>query len=368
MTAILPRYTVTDLGVLPGFESSRATNLNEKGQVIGSLRREAWDFSPVGFLWSEGKMRNLGNVRLTSINNKGQIVGTKPPKYHKFSAAIFSVGRFQDLLKNTSAVSEAHCINDCGHAVGYIQSTTWKTPADIKRGCFVWENGKRRYLSIPEGYKAGDAVAINNQGQIVGELWKGSPLETHACLWNEDTITIFDEPPGFNQSKAVAINNHGLIVVRAYQSNLEHLLKFVDENEKEWHSTDPAGNQAMFSLYEEKIASLPKDVPVFRQQAFLWQNGDRQAIDGLAEAVNDQAQVVGWSGCALGAEDRAKGRESPYAFLWQNGELIDLNDLLLPESGWRLTKANDINNHGQIVGHGEIDGKSRAFLLTPITL
>ncbi len=91
-----------------------------------------------------------------------------------------------------------------------------------------------------------------------------------------------------------------------------------------------------------------------------------QPIDGLATALNDQGQVVGWSGSDLSAEAIAKGVEAGHAFLWQNGELLDLNDLLPAESGWRLTKANGINNHGQIVGYGLHDGHTRAFLLTPI--
>ena len=374
MTEISPLYSVTDLGIMPGFESSRATSLNDRGQVIGSLSREDWDFSPNGFLWAEGKMRDLGNVSLKSINNKGQIVGIKFTKDWQFSAAIYMAGRFQELLKNTSAVSTAGCINDCGQVVGFIQSTNWKIPAKIKRGCFVWENGKRRYLDAPEGYQASNAVSVNNQGQIVGELWESGPHEDHAVLnkrhavlWEGVSITLLNESSGFNESKAVAINNQGQVLVKAFQSMFSELFDPLLLSEKEKEGADTMDNQKIFSSVQQKLAALPKDVLIFRQQSFLWHNGEMQVIDGLASALNDQGQVVGWSGCDLSAKALAGAIEAPSAFLWQKGELIDLNDLLPPESGWRLTRANDINNNGQIVGHGKFNDNTRAFLLTPIT-
>ena len=46
--------------------------------------------------------------------------------------------------------------------------------------------------------------------------------------------------------------------------------------------------------------------------------------------------------------------------------MLDLNDLIPPDSGWLLQRANDINDQGQIVGRGITDGQFRAFLLTPL--
>jgi hypothetical protein len=44
--------------------------------------------------------------------------------------------------------------------------------------------------------------------------------------------------------------------------------------------------------------------------------------------------------------------------------MIDLNDLLPPNSGWVLHFANRINNKGQICGYGTHNGLTRAFLMT----
>lgn len=55
-------------------------------------------------------------------------------------------------------------------------------------------------------------------------------------------------------------------------------------------------------------------------------------------AVNDRDEAVGWS--------EITGPDTEHAILWRDGELIDLG--LLP--GDTLSRANDINEHGQIVG------------------
>jgi hypothetical protein len=48
------------------------------------------------------------------------------------------------------------------------------------------------------------------------------------------------------------------------------------------------------------------------------------------------------------------------------GNNIDLNTLIDPSSGWKLTYAESINNNGWIVGTGtNPDGYSRAYLLLP---
>ena len=73
-----PRYEIIDLGVLPGCESSRGQDLNEKGQVVG------WSEAPGhishAFVWDRGVMTELKIEGATealarSINNKGEITG-----------------------------------------------------------------------------------------------------------------------------------------------------------------------------------------------------------------------------------------------------------------------------------------------------
>jgi probable HAF family extracellular repeat protein len=73
--------------------------------------------------------------------------------------------------------------------------------------------------------------------------------------------------------------------------------------------------------------------------------------------INNIGQVVGGSsisGCSY----------CWAAFLYSDGKMIDLNTLLPPSSGWTLTNAQKINDSGQIIGQGTINGQRHSFLMT----
>jgi probable HAF family extracellular repeat protein len=99
--------------------------------------------------------------------------------------------------------------------------------------------------------------------------------------------------------------------------------------------------------------------------AVFWSHGtmtDLGALPGLAnrsaaEDINNLGVVVGYS-----------GEHDTHAFVWDSiSGMNDLNHLLDESgSGWLLTTANAINNHGQIVGAGYLDGHLRGFVLTPV--
>jgi probable HAF family extracellular repeat protein len=76
-----------------------------------------------------------------------------------------------------------------------------------------------------------------------------------------------------------------------------------------------------------------------------------------AYSLNNRGEVVGRS---------AVPGNGHYAFLYREGRMLDLNDLIPTGTGWVLTDAVDINNSGQIVGNGYLRGAVRQFLLTPI--
>ena len=77
-----------------------------------------------------------------------------------------------------------------------------------------------------------------------------------------------------------------------------------------------------------------------------------------ANDINESGQIVGWANTNGGAS---------HAFIYSNGEMVDLNALIDPTSGWTLHEAYAINNSGQVVGAGaNALGTTRAFLLTPV--
>jgi probable HAF family extracellular repeat protein len=97
--------------------------------------------------------------------------------------------------------------------------------------------------------------------------------------------------------------------------------------------------------------------------AVLWHNDQSHTAESLgtlpgggwstAFAMNDDGEVVGWSGYT--------------AFLWTHKKgMQDLNSLIPGNSGWSLSIATSINLRGQITGQGTINGEQHGFLLTPL--
>ena len=86
------------------------------------------------------------------------------------------------------------------------------------------------------------------------------------------------------------------------------------------------------------------------------------AKDGELAAVNNIDMVVGYSEASKGGK-----RHRRLAFLWADGSMHELNVLADAKShGWTLQTAVDINDAGQILGKGMLNGVERAYLATPI--
>ena len=78
-----------------------------------------------------------------------------------------------------------------------------------------------------------------------------------------------------------------------------------------------------------------------------------------ANAINDAGWIVGTDHGEMGI-----GR----GLLWRDGELIELTSLLLPNSGWKIISANDINDRNEIAAQASRldDDRTRiAVILTP---
>ena len=84
---------------------------------------------------------------------------------------------------------------------------------------------------------------------------------------------------------------------------------------------------------------------------------------GTLGGTNSYAYGINSDGQVVGASDSAGSGWR--AFLYSGGIMTDLNSLIDPSSGWFLSWADDINDSGQIVGTGFLNGQEHAFLLTP---
>ena len=79
--------------------------------------------------------------------------------------------------------------------------------------------------------------------------------------------------------------------------------------------------------------------------------------NSVANAINDDGDIVGYCYNA--------GSSKTHAFLYRNGQMIDLNSMVPSGSGWLLNQAAAINIQGQIVGSAiDSDSNPRAFVLS----
>ena len=103
--------------------------------------------------------------------------------------------------------------------------------------------------------------------------------------------------------------------------------------------------------------------------AFLYCDGVVQDLGtfpggGISYAlgINDKGDIVG----AAYLDPTGAGNFRAMLYTRPRG-MQNLNDLIDPSLGWVLRQATGINERGQIVGWGYLEGREHAFRLTPIS-
>jgi probable HAF family extracellular repeat protein len=165
--------TTTDLGAPSGFTDSQAFAINNAGQVVGNAFNTVTGITQ-WFLDSKGTMTSLpnggfDNTGANAINNAGQVVGDgEVASTSQVDALLYSNGQVKNLGTSAGFLdSEAYGINDHAQVVG----DEWN-PKTGAEDAFLYEAGKmidlNSLLPANSGWQLGQAIAINNEGQIVG--------------------------------------------------------------------------------------------------------------------------------------------------------------------------------------------------------
>lgn len=338
-----PRYSVTDLGTLPGGKYVYVTGINNKGQVVGWVKSA--HIRTRGFLWT-GTMHDLGtipnfrNCKAVGINDHSQIIGQDEtdevdPLYDvRGQSFVWQNGQRTSLPRISTDYSNfnenrlidvgAIAINNRGQVLGDSRN--------------LLTNGVATEIALhpTAAYDTGRVISINDAGQIACEKLVAFPdgtpgtgkgeLSSHPFLWQNGKATDLGLLPGCEAGQVSGINAYGLVV--GWMDTFASATGMITECSFLWD-----GSRLV------KIKNL---------------NG---YTSSLAYGINAGSQVVGKC---------IRHRGYAHAYCWQNGTTTDLNNYIPKHSGWILEAAYKINDHGQIIGVGT-HGSShyRAFLLTP---
>lgn len=330
--------------------------------------------------------------RAFGINNEGKVVGRffnynagTNEEENKTAFIWDSVTGGTQILNSLYGQSSARVINDLGivagysyNAYGYQRAVRWNNTGDIRDiGTFTNTNETPRHESVSYG--------INNQNHIVGyaDILKDdddyyNPL-FHAFLYNDalgtkkdlgtlnnstDDLSVYYKQ-GFsnaydinNQEQTVGVANTygwGLDAFIYDETNgMRGLSKDPSYVSNEWQAVAINDNGVIGGHVIVSEQSLP----------YYWENPSSNPISltmpdefpyGQIYSINESGQMVGimWNGSNV---------EHAFMFDPING-VVDLNTLMAPDSGWILQNSREINNLGQIVGSGQLNGEIRGFIL-----
>lgn len=282
-----------------------------------------------------------------SINNGGHVVGTYrfADEYHAF---LYKDGTLTDLSTLGGANSDANHINDLGDIVG------WSETATESRRAYIYSDGVMRDLGIPLSH----ATGINNRRQIVGGA------NGIAFLLDENGFKALGTLGG-SGSDASAINDAGVIVGQAMTGasgdTVAHAFVYSGGEMADLGTLEDGRSSNAFDVNSYSVVVGNSDTPdgryvgvdFGRMRPLRTLGGD----GSYAWAVNDFDVIVGSAQDSNNVERAAMFIDyTPY----------DLNTLLAEDCGCFLTFADDINNVGQILASGMLEGQPRSFILTPV--
>jgi probable HAF family extracellular repeat protein len=106
--------------------------------------------------------------------------------------------------------------------------------------------------------------------------------------------------------------------------------------------------------------------------AVIWRGASVEDLGTLGDGTHSAALGINSQGDVVGVSDTGDYTcpsacfPVQHAFLYREGVMRDLNDLIPVDSGWELVVATAINDSGQIVASGrDAAGWNRALLLNP---
>ncbi len=214
-----PSTGVSELPLPPGIDTGVALGINAAGDVVGWF--EASQQPQTACVWQGGvfSVLPLGPRGVTSranaINDDGIVVGWRIAGGGGGAPCIWSGGAVTDINTAPFSSGEAACISNSGYVTGWVGSYVQNG-----RG-FRWVDGIVTHLQPLPGGLAAFSSAVNNLGWCVGgSRMPGGPpnpgWRSYPTLWVADQAIPLGLPNGYAAGTAYGISDEGVILGYVY--------------------------------------------------------------------------------------------------------------------------------------------------------
>jgi probable HAF family extracellular repeat protein len=235
-------------------------------------------------------------------------------------------------------------------------------------------------VKLPLGSAAtGNALAINDAHVVAGLLGNYQDYgNSRAAVWDNDVLTdlnaLLPAGSGWRRlSRAEGINNAGVIIgVGLRESQPQTQTGFVFDRAGGTIAEIPRPPQAAANT-----PFLPKAINDAghvvgemyvgeggnsRMRGFLYRDGACTDLGVLAGDLGSTAKGINRTDEVIGntvSPSPIPGR----GFLWKDGDMIDLNELIPADSPWTIDAAIDINDAGDIIARASLPGQGWRLVL-----
>jgi probable HAF family extracellular repeat protein len=352
-----PSFNLTDLGLVQNIgPPGGVTAVNASGHAIGTLLDPS-GFYQNAFVWQNGVITNLGtlpggNISYGyAINNSGQAVGVAQlaaaQPYNTLRAVIWQNGvitNLSDPNPDAGVYSAAYGINSAGEIVGYENSALgytrpviWK-PAAIAAspaGASRSSNLVTITTALAHNFVAGDSVTI---GGVSDPTFNGTFVIV--SVPSSTTFTYSQSGADASSGSGTAWDKSVMVMLACDFAVCSGMALAINDNGQAVGWSYGPGTRSIVHPVVWDSNGTPTDIGT------LGTNGESY---NLGTAINNSGSAVGYVQLSLSQI----GFTEIHAFLYQNGSRQDLGAIPGLNSGG-TTDSNStawgINSNGDVVG------------------